>query len=96
VTVTAADRWREVRLPWNSGGQTRVSTGFQDDVSTKGTIYLDDFYTGLKDGRTIAFTAPPAYDPRPHAPGGFKLIFDDEFNDSSTIDVKNTQKDGYK
>ena len=57
---------------------------------------IDDFYTGLKDGRTIAFVAPPAYDPKPHAPPGFSLIFDDEFNDSRTIDVNNTQKDGYK
>jgi hypothetical protein len=40
--------------------------------------------------------APPAYDPQPHAPPGFSLIFDDEFNDGSTIDVNNTQQDDYK
>ena len=65
-------------------------------MSAVGTIHIDDFYTGLKDGRTIAFVAPPANDPTPHAPPGFSLIFDDEFNDSNTIDVKNTQKDGYR
>jgi hypothetical protein len=96
MAVTAATQWREVSLPWNSAGQTRVAIGFQDDVCAEGTLYLDDFYTGLKDGRTISFAAPPAYDPKPHPPPGFSLIFDDEFGDSSAIDVNNTQKDGYK
>ena len=94
--VTAASEWRQVSLPWNSGEQTRVAVGFQDDASTEGGLYLDDFYTGLEDGRTIAFVAPPAYDPQPHAPPGFSLIFDDEFNDSHTIDTSNTLKAGYK
>ena len=94
--VRATAQWRQVSLPWNSGGQTSVAIGFQDDISAKGTVTIDDFYTGLKDGRTIAFIAPPAYDPKPHAPPGFRLIFDDEFNDNSTIDVSNTQRDGYQ
>lgn len=96
VPVTAAGQWREISLSWNSSGQTRIAIGFQDDVSTEGTLFLDDFYTGLKDARTIAFVAPPAYDPKPNPPPGFSLIFDDEFTDNSTIDVHNTQKDGYK
>lgn len=96
TTVAAAAEWREASFTWNSGGQTRVAVGFQDDVGTNGTLYLDDFFTGLKEGRTIAFVAPPSYDPEPHAPPGFNLIFADEFRDSSTIDVNNTQKDGYK
>lgn len=94
VRATAA--WREFSLPWNSGDQTGVTVGFADDVSDSGMVFLDDVYTGLRDGRTIAFTAPPAYDPAPHAPPGFHLIFDDEFRDLSTIDVQNTQKDGFK
>ena len=96
TTARATAEWREVSLPWNSGGQTSAVIGFQDDVSAEGAAYLDDIYTGLKDGRTIAFVAPPAYDPNPRAPPGFSLIFDDEFNDRSTIDVNNTQKDGCK
>ncbi|HET6387284.1 MAG TPA: hypothetical protein VFJ58_28165 [Armatimonadota bacterium] len=96
TTVTAAPEWREVSLPWSSGGQTRVAVGFQDDVSAKGTFSIDDFYTGLKDGRTIKFVAPPTYDARPHAPPEFRLIFDDEFKNGSTIDANNTQNDGYK
>ncbi len=96
TTVTATAKWGEVSLAWNSGGQTHVAIGFQDDVSADGRLCMDDFYTGLKDARTIAFNAPPAFDPQPHAPPGFSLIFDDEFNESATIDVNNTQKDGYK
>ena len=96
VTFKAAKRWRQVSLPWNSGEVTSVIVGLQDDVSEKGAIYLDDIYTGLKDGRTIAFQAPPAFDPVPRAPAGFKLIFNDEFNDIGTIDVNNTQNDGFK
>ncbi len=96
TNVTATAQWREVSVSWNSGGHTRVVVGVQDDVSTNGTLYLDDFYTGLREGRTIPFVAPPAYDPEPHAPPGFSLIFDDEFIDSSTIDVNNTQKDDYR
>jgi hypothetical protein len=96
LRVTANAEWREVSFSWNSGGHTNVSVGFQDDVSAEGTLYLDDFYTGLKDGRTIAFVAPPAYDPKPHAPLGFSLIFDDEFNDGRSIDVNNSQEDGYR
>ncbi len=96
TTITATANWREVSLPWNSGEQTDVVVGFQDDITASGVLYIDDFHTGLKDGRTIAFTAPPANDPSPHAPRGFRLIFNDEFNDSRSIDVNNTQKDGYK
>ncbi len=96
IAATATAEWREASLPWNSGGETRVAVGFQDDISAEGTVYIDDFHTGLKEGLTIAFVAPPAHDPTPHAPPGFSLVFDDEFNDSSTIDVNNTQKDGYK
>lgn len=96
ITVTATATWREVSLPWNAGGQTRVVVGFQDDVSATGTLFIDDFYTGLKDGRTIAFIAPPAYDPRPNAPPGFRLIFNDEFNNASTIDGRDSQQDGCK
>jgi hypothetical protein len=96
ATVAANGKWRQVALPWNSGEQTSVAVGFQDDVSAAGEVYLDDIYTGLSDGRTIAFVAPPAYDPQPHAPPGFRLIFDDEFSDSQSIDADNTQADGYK
>ncbi|MBV9469388.1 MAG: hypothetical protein JOZ57_09085, partial [Abitibacteriaceae bacterium] len=96
TTVTATAKWRQVSLPWNSGGQTSIALGVQDDVSAAGTLAIDDFTTGLANGHTIAFVAPPAYDPRPHAPPGFHLIFNDEFQDSSTIDVNNTQRDGYK
>ncbi|MGH7969179.1 MAG: hypothetical protein ACREIC_10680, partial [Limisphaerales bacterium] len=94
--VTATTQWRQIRLSWDSGGQTRVVVGFEDNLSAEGALYLDDFTTGLKDGHTIAFVAPPAYDRQPHAPPGFSLIFDDEFNDRGTIDVNNTQKDGFK
>jgi hypothetical protein len=68
TSVTATANWQEVSLPWNSGAQTRVAIGFQDDISKDGTLYLDDFYTGLKDGRTIPFVAPPADEPKPQAP----------------------------
>ena len=95
-TVKTTAAWREVALTWSSGEQTDVAVGFQDDANATGTICIDDIYTGLKDGRTISFTAPPAYDPVPHAPAGFSLVFDDEFTDSRTIDVDNTQKDGYR
>ena len=96
VTVTAIAAWRKISLQWNSGGQTGVTIGFQDDVSTNGMLYIDDFYTGLSDGRTIAFTAPSASATEPEPPPGFHLIFDNEFNDNSTIDVSDSQKDGYK
>lgn len=96
TTVKATTEWREVSLPWNSGAQTLIAIGFQDDVSSEGALYIDDIYAGLKDGGTIAFVAPPQYDPKPHAPAGFSLIFDDEFDDRGTIDVNNTQQDGYK
>ncbi|MGH7972130.1 MAG: hypothetical protein ACREIC_25735, partial [Limisphaerales bacterium] len=96
TAVSATTHWREFSLPWNSGGQTRVAIGFEDDASSDGALFLDDFYTGLKGGGTIAFVAPPAYDRQPRPPPGFSLIFDDEFHDSSTIDVNNTQKDGFK
>lgn len=96
VPVKGTAEWREVSLPWNSGDQTSITIGFQDDVSAEGTLYLDDFHTGLKEGRTIAFVAPPADDPVPHAPPGFTLIFNDDFNDLNTIDVNNTFKDGFK
>jgi hypothetical protein len=96
TAVKATVQWREVSLPWNSHSETRVAVGFQDDASAEGTLYLDDVYTVLRDGRTIAFVAPPQYDPKPTPPPGFSLIFDDEFDDRGTIDVNNTQKDGYK
>jgi hypothetical protein len=96
TNVTANAKWRKINFSWNSGLETSVVFGFQDDLSGEGVLYIDDVYTGLKDGRTIAFRAPPSYSPRPHAPPGFSLIFDDEFNDTSTIDVNNTQEDGYK
>jgi hypothetical protein len=96
ATVSATAKWRKVSVPWNSGDHIRVTFGFQDDASTNGTIYLDDFYTGLREGRALAFVAPPAYAPAPHAPPGFSLIFADEFNDTSTLDVQDTQKDGFK
>jgi hypothetical protein len=96
LRVGASAEWRQFSLPWNSGEQTGVAIGFQDDISAEGTLYLDDFYTGLKNGHTIAFVAPPPDEPQPHAPPGFSLVFDDEFNDRRTIDVNNTQKDGYK
>ncbi len=59
ATAKATAEWREVSLPWNSGGQTSAAIGFQDDVSAEGEVYLDDIYTGLKDGRTIAFWPRP-------------------------------------
>lgn len=96
LPVRGTNSWRKVELRWNSGEATAVIIGFCDDISEKGTLYLDDIYTGLAHAHTIAFTAPPAYDPEPHAPPGFKLIFNDEFRDIKTIDVENTQKDGYK
>ena len=67
-----------VLAPAPASAGPRMWIGFQDDISATGTLFIDDFYTGLKDGRTIAFGAPPAYDPRPHAPRGFSPIFDDD------------------
>lgn len=65
IIVRATAQWREVSLPWKSGSRTSVAVGFQDDASPEGAVCLDDFYTGLKDGRTIAFAAPAPFDPKP-------------------------------
>ncbi len=94
IQIKGSAGWHKASLAWSSGGQSSVAVGFQD--TEQGDLYFDDFYTGLKYGRTIAFTAPPAYDPEPHAPPGFQLVFNEEFQNNSEIDVNNSFKDGYK
>src|ERR1700720_4049275 len=43
-----------------------------------------------------AAPAPGAFDPANPAASGYALVFDDEFNSASTIDVNNTKAPGFK
>jgi hypothetical protein len=88
--LTSAAGWQKATITWNSGNYTKTMIGLDDNVGN-GVVYLDDFYTGLTGGQTLAFNAN---DPSRSAPR-FNLLFDDEFNSTSTIDVNNTGKGGY-
>jgi len=89
TNVTATGTWQQVTLNWNSGNFTSVMVKFYDD-SGSGTMYIDDFSTGLTNFNAISFN--PA---NPSASGFSNLIIDDEFNNSSTIDVNASGNDGY-
>lgn len=86
--VTATGTRQPVTLTWNSGNFTSVMVKFYDD-SGSGTMYIDDFSTGLTNFNAIAFNPG-----NPSASGFSNLIIDDEFS-SSTIDVNASGNDGY-
>ena len=90
-TLTASSSWQRADIAWNSNGFTSVMVMLYDSAGV-GTMYFDDFYTGLTDGATMSFDArnPAASTPK------FKLLFDDEFAGINTIDTNNTGADGYK
>ena len=91
ATCAATPLWQQIVL--------RVDTGKLDhavniNIATVGgsgsLVYIDDLSLALTDAQAVPF------DPNHPSATGFKLIFDDGFDDSGTIDVNNTQKDGYK
>jgi|GEM_PF-2323380 len=93
TTVTATSTWTQVNLTWNSGAATSVRVELYDSISgsaSAGTVYFDDFQIGLSNGNDIQFL------PSNPLASGFNLIFDDEFDSISTIDVNHTGADGYK
>jgi len=88
--LTATSSWKQAKLDWNSGNSTSAIVACIDDQQSGGTVYLDDVFTGLTDAHDIGF------DPhRPKASGFKYLIFDDEFNSTSTIDENTTGNDGF-
>jgi hypothetical protein len=102
VTVNSTT-YTPITLSWNSGNNwtTSGSNGSTPTVlvdfcdnggggSGNGTVYVDNVYTGLPSATDIGFN--------PSNPGASHfnyLIFDDEFNSSSTIDGGATGADGY-
>jgi hypothetical protein len=90
TVLTATPNWQEGKLNWNSASFSSTSVTITDDVG-KGTMYLDDVSTSLTDGRSIDFD--PLRPERSHPK--FKLLFDDEFDSSSSIDANKTGAAGY-
>jgi hypothetical protein len=89
VDLAATKSWRKTTLTFDTGPDYYVGMRISQVGGPGTTVYLDDLYTGLTGAHTIAF------DPRHPAGHGFKLLFRDEFNDSRTIDVNNTQTSGF-
>ena len=87
----ATSSWQQITLKFNTG---KLDHPVNIDIGTVGgsgsLVYIDDLSLALTDVQAVAF------DPNHPSAAGFSLIFDDEFNDGRTIDVNNTQKDGYK
>lgn len=89
VNFTATPSWRKATVSYTTGNIPSLQVKINEVGGAGTAVYLDDFYTGLTDAHTLAF------DPNHPTSSGFKLLFDDEFTDSRTIDVHNTQGAGY-
>ncbi len=65
TTVKATTEWREISLAWNSGGQTRIAIGFQDDVSTEGARTSTISTQALRMGAQLHSSPRPNMIPSP-------------------------------
>lgn len=91
VHVTAAAKWQQITLPWNSGSYSSVWIYLRDSVAgnTGSIAYLDDCQTCLANGGDIHFN------PAKPAASGYTLMFDDEFTTAKTVDIDHTGATGY-
>jgi hypothetical protein len=91
ATCVATVQWQQITLKFDTGKLDHpVKIGIGTVGGTGSLVYIDDLTLVLTDGHTVAFN------PQNPLATGFKLIFEDEFNDPSTIDVNCTMADGYK
>jgi hypothetical protein len=89
VDFTATSSWQQASVTYKTGKIYQLQVNIKEVGGSGTVVYLDDLYTGLTDCQLITF------DPNHPTARGFKLLFSDEFDDSSTIDIKNTQGNGY-
>jgi hypothetical protein len=90
LKFTATSAWQQSSVTFKTADKMNRVQIVIGETDGKGSIvYVDDLYVGLTDAQTIEF------DPNHPDGHGMKLLWGDDFKDSSTIDITNMQGNGY-